>query len=328
MGSSAKPPTPSTLGSFARSLRQSRFVKNYGTLIVFLLLIGVSACFTPGFLSAGTLENTLFQGFAVMLVALGMTLVMSSGGIDISVGSIMAVSAAVAARLYDADTGLVPSIAAGILAAGLCGLFNGILISKFKIQPIIVTLVTMIECRGLAQTILGKPSISFSFTSFNALGHYRIPGTGIPIQVVILVVAVGMMLFVAKKTVFAKHVEAIGENPRAARLVGINVVFTTAAVYVLCSILCGVAGIMQAAPTGNVIANVMGRYVELDAIAAVAIGGTPFSGGRPRILGTVFGAVVVQLITVIVNMNNIQYEYSLILKAVVLIVAVWAQREK
>jgi len=303
-----------------------KFVKNYGVLFFFLLLIVLNAFFTPNFFDAGTLDKTLRQVFPIMLVALGMTLVISSGGIDISVGAIMAVSAAVSAKLYTAEVGLIPSVCCGVLAAGLCGLLNGVLVSKFRIQPIIVTLVVMFAGRGLAQMILGDFPISLLYTPFEDFGRYRI--AGVPIQVVIMLIAIAVMLFIAKKTAFAKRVEAIGDNRTAARLVGINIFSATVGVYVLCSILCAVAGNMEAAEGGSVDASRLGRYIELDAIAAVAIGGTAFSGGRARILGTVFGAVVVQLVAVIVNMNNIQYHYSLIFKAMVLIVAVWAQREK
>jgi len=305
------------------SIAQRQIVKNYGTLMFFLLLIAVSAFFTPNFLSMGTLTNTLVQAFPVMLVALGMTLVMSSGGIDISVGAIMAISGAVSARLYTSNTGMVPSVAGGILAGGLCGLFNGTLISRFKIQPIIVTLVTLIAVRGLAQTVLGRPELPFSFTSLNALGHYKI--AGLPIQVIIMIVAVATMLFVVRSTVFAKHVEAIGDNPRAARLVGINILFTTVCVYVICSVLCGIAGIMEAARTGGVNANVLGRLKELDAIAAVAIGGTSFSGGRARVLGTAVGAIIVPLVTIIACMNGMPVHYSLIFKAIIVIAVLWAR---
>ena len=326
MANNAKSSTPSAVGDFHRTLRKMKLVKNYGVLVFFLLLIAVSACFTPNFLAMGTLVNTLGQAFPVMLVALGMTLVMSSGGIDISVGAIMAISGAVAARLYTSNAGLVPSVAGGILAGGLCGLFNGTLISRFKIQPIIVTLVVMIAGRGLAQTILGKPEVTYSFTSFEAIGLYKI--AGIRIQLVILAVAVAMMLFVVKRTVFAKRVEAIGDNPTAARLVGINVMLTTACVYVICSVLCSIAGIMEAAQAGGVNANLLGKLVELDAIAAVAIGGTSFSGGRAKIPGTVMGAVIVPLVTVIANMNDIPDHYSMIFKAIIVIAVLWARQER
>ncbi len=313
--------------SLRAALARRPNLRDWGIWLFFGLLLGVTAWFTPGFFSLGTLDNILVQAFAVMLVALGMTMVMSSGGIDISVGAVMAIAGAVAARLYIAEAPLVAAIAGGMLAGGLCGLFNGALISKFKIQPIIVTLVVMIAGRGLAQTILGKPSLAFSFqSSMNALGQYRI--FGLPIQIAIMALAVAAMLFLVKKTVFAKRVEAIGDNATAARLVGINILRTTVFVYVLCSLFCALAGIMKVARTGGVNAAGLGQLIELDAIAAVAIGGTSFSGGRARILGTVIGAIIIPLVTVIANMNDMQNHHAMIFKAVIVIGVLWARREK
>jgi ribose/xylose/arabinose/galactoside ABC-type transport system permease subunit len=326
MASSEKTAALPTSAGFAHVAGCVQFIKNYSMIFFFLAMIVLNAIFTPNFLSTGTLDNTLRQVFPIMLVALGMTMVISSGGIDISVGAIMAVAAAVIARCYTADIGVIPSVGCGVLAGGLCGLLNGVLISKFRIQPIIVTLIVMFAGRGVAQMILGEFPVSLMGTPFETFGRLRM--AGIPIQVLIMIPTIAVMLFIVKKTVFARRVEAIGDNRRAARLVGINVFSVTVGVYVLCAVLCAIAGAMEAARGGRVDAGSMGMYIELDAIAAVAIGGTCFAGGRARILGTVFGAVLVQLVTVIVNMNNIQPEYSLILKAVVLIAAVWAQKEK
>lgn len=300
----------------------------FGTLCFFLILLSISAFITPNFLAFGTLENILVQVFPVMIVALGMTLVISSGGIDISVGAIMAISAAVFARLYMPEQeGLVTAIFCAVAAACLCGLLNGLLIAKCRIQPIIVTLVVMITGRGMAQIILGEPVTSLFLTQFADFGSYRVGGE-IPVQIVVMIVLVAIMFFVVKKTVFAKRVEAIGDNCRAARLVGINTVLVTVGVYVLCGLLCSIAGLMAAARVTGVNAASLGLLVELDAIAAVAIGGTAFSGGRARILGTVFGAIVVQLVTVIANMNEIPVHYSLIFKALILIIVLFTQRKK
>jgi len=326
MSRSAKPSTPSAGGAVLTARSGATFVKNYGMLLFFVLLLVLNAFITPNFLSVGTLDKTLRQVFPIMLVALGMTLVISSGGIDISVGAIMAVSAAVTARLYDPEGSVFLPLCCGALAAALCGLLNGVLIARFKIQPIVMTLVVMFAGRGLAQMIQGEAPISLMFTPFEDFGRYRI--AGVPVQVAIMLVAVVAMLLIVKKTVFAKQVEAIGDNSTAARLVGVRMFSVTVGVYVLCSILCAIAGNMEAARVGSVDGGKLGRFIELDAIAAVAIGGTSFAGGRARVLGTVFGAIVVQLVTVIVNMNDIQDHYSLILKAFVLVVAVWAQREK
>lgn len=327
MGNSDKPPPLPVASHPPNSIGIRQFVKSYGTLVFFLVLIVVTGFYTPRFFSKRTLFITLVQAFPIVLVALGMTLVVSSGGIDISVGAIMAVSGAVSATLYTSGVGLTLSLCCGVSAAIVCGLFNGVLISIFRIQPIIVTLVVMFAGRGLAQMILDKPVQSLFLTDFHKLGTYKVAGA-IPVQVVMMLVVVAVMLFIAKKTVFAKHVEAMGNNRRASRLAGINTLSITIRVYALCSILCAIAGNMAAARGGAVDASGLGRYIELDAIAAVAIGGTCFSGGKARILGTVLGAVVVQLVTVVVTMKNIQFEYSLILKAMMLIVAVWVQRER
>ena len=302
------------------------FLGNHGTMLFFVALIALNVFMTPNFLSTGTLQNVLVQVFPIMLVALGMTLVISSGGIDISVGSTMAISAAVSARLYTSDVGLAASIGCGIVAAALCGLFNGVLVSRFKIQPIIVTLVVMIAGRGLAMRIQGQLSTSLEYTPFGEFGLYKIAGK-VPVQVAIMAAVVAAMLFLVKRTVFAKHVEAIGDNPRAARLVGINTFAVTSGVYAVCAVLCALAGNMEAARLAGVNVAQLGLLIELDAIAAVAIGGTPFTGGRARIMGTVFGAIVVALVPVIVNMNNIPTHYSLVLKALIVIVAMWPQKK-
>jgi len=326
MDSSAKTSAATSIG-LLKSIPGLGAFRDHGATVFFLALITLSALITPNFLSLGTLENTLVQVFPVMLVALGMTLVISSGGIDISVGAIMAISAAVSARLYTSGVGLAPSIGCGILAAALCGLFNGILISRFRIQPIIVTLVVMIAGRGLAMRVQGQLSTSLEYTPFGNFGLYKVADK-VPVQIVIMLAAVAIMLFIVKKTVFAKHVEAIGDNCRAARLVGINTLATTIGVYVVCGILCAIAGSMEAARIGAVNVAQLGLFIELDAIAAVAIGGTPFSGGRTKIVGTVLGAVVVGLVTVIVNMNNVPSHYSMVFKALIVVVAMWTQRKK
>jgi ribose transport system permease protein len=309
-------------------IRATDVFTRYGTLTFFLVLIVLNAFITPNFMSLGTLSTTLIQVFPVMLVALGMTMVISSGGIDISVGAVMAIAGAVLARLYvGSGLGLAPALLCSVVAAGLCGLLSGVLIARFKIQPIIVTLGVMIAGRGLAHVIQGKLSTSLFFTPFGEFGRYRVGGV-VPIQIVFMAVVIAAMFFVVKKTNFAKRVEAIGDNARAARLVGINTVFVTVGVYVLCALLCAVAGNMEAARTSCVNVGVLGKLIELDAIAAVAIGGTPFSGGRARVLGTALGAIVVQLVTVIVNMNDIPSDYSLVFKALIVVIALWAQRKR
>jgi ribose transport system permease protein len=261
-----------------------------------------------------------------MFVALGMTLVIASGGIDISVGAIMAIAGSVTAKLIVSGAGLALSFTAGLLAACLCGAFNGIMVARFRIQPIVITLILMIGGRGLAQIILGELFISFYDTPFAALGSLTV-GRIIPVQIVVMAAGVAIMAFLVNGMKFGRSVEAIGDNSRAARLSGINIPVVLLQVYVACGLLAGVAGIVEAARINAVNAGSLGLYIELDAIASVAIGATPFSGGKARMLGTVIGALIVQIVTVSVNMNNIQFHYSLVIKAVVIILALYLQRE-
>lgn len=302
------------------------YLSKYGALTFFVLLILINTFITPNFLQPGTLRNLLLQVFPIVAVSLGMTFVIASGGIDISVGSIMAIAGAVTARLFLADLGVVTSILIGLGAASLCGFFNGFMVAVFRIQPIIITLILMIGGRGLAQIILGELFVSLYATPFTTLGSLKI-WQGIPIQVIIMLFLVACILFVARKTIFAKNVEAIGDNRRAARLSGISIPFSLISVYTLCGLLCGIAGIMGAARVNAMNAGSLGLLIELDAIAAVAIGGTPFTGGKPNVLGTVIGALIVQLVAVSVNMNNISFHYSLAIKALIIILALYLQRE-
>ena len=150
------------------------YLNKYGTLFFFVLLLVLNTFITPNFLSVGTLRNLLLQVYPIMLVSLGMTLVISSGGIDISVGAIMSIAGSVTARLYSSGFGLVASLIAGLLAACLCGFFNGFMVALFHIQPIVITLILMIAGRGLAQIILGELFLSFYGTPFAELGSYKI----------------------------------------------------------------------------------------------------------------------------------------------------------
>lgn len=302
------------------------YLSKYGALTFFVLMILINTFITPNFLQSGTLRNLLLQVFPIVAVSLGMTFVIASGGIDISVGSIMAIAGAVTARLFLAEFGVVTSILMGLCAAALCGFFNGFMVAVFRIQPIIITLILMIGGRGLAQIILGELFVSLYATPFTTLGSLKV-WQGIPIQVIIMLFLVAFILFVARKTIFAKNVEAIGDNRRAARLSGISIPFSLISVYTLCGMLCGIAGIMGAARVNAMNAGSLGLLIELDAIAAVAIGGTPFTGGKPNVLGTVIGALIVQLVTVSVNMNNISFHYSLAIKALIIIFALYLQRE-
>jgi galactofuranose transport system permease protein len=311
----------------ARAERLSTLVRDYGGLSTLILVVALNAAITPNFVDRGTLRNFLLQIQPTLLVALGMTLVIATGGIDISVGAIMALSASVTGKAYTSGSGLALALVAGVATAAVCGLFNGLLVAKFRIQPVIVTLILMIGGRGLAQVVLGELFLSTYGTDISTLGSLTLFGF-LPVQVLVMGAVAGSLLFAAERTVFGRYLEAIGDNRNAARLVGIRLPFYLMLVYLICGVTSGVAGILEGARINAINAGTLGLLIELDAIAAVAIGGTAFRGGKPRVGGTLVGASIVQLVTMMVNMNDIPFHYSLIVKAAIVIVALYLQRER
>ncbi len=301
------------------------FFNKYATPVLLVILISFNVVFTPNFANINTMWNILIQMTTILLTALGMTLVIASGGIDISVGSVMAISSIISAKSL--GLGVLPAILVGLLVAAVCGLFIGLIIAKFKIQPIIVTLPMMIGIRGIAQVTNDSQLLNFDSPAYSFIGTYKFAGN-IPVQVLIMIIAVAVVYFISNKMAFGRYVQAMGDNYRASRLTGINTFLVIIGIYVISSALAGFAGIIETARLSAADANAIGKLMELDAIAAVAVGGTPMTGGRPNVIGTVFGVLIIQIITVAVNMNNIPYTYSLVVKAIVIILALWARRNK
>ena len=307
-------------------------LKKFGAVYAFLLLVVVNAISNRNFLAINTMWNLLIQAFPIIITSLGMLFVISSGGIDVSVGSVMAVAGAMNAVIMNGIYPIFPkSIFLGIVMALvvslLFGLFNGFMISVFKMQPIIVTLTTYIIARGLAQLIANGKILSFSNTPFNAVGILRLPGN-VPIQFVIEIVFILVAAFVLKRTVFGYQVQAIGENPQAARLCGIRTTKVQILVYMISAFIAAIAGLLVSSRTSAADPTNLGALAEMDAIASVAIGGTSMSGGKSRILTTIISALIIQLITITINMNNIHYAYARVMKGLIIIIAVYIQQDK
>jgi galactofuranose transport system permease protein len=307
------------------NMQVKELTRKYGALAVLIISILVNSILTPNFANINTVWNILIQVSTVMLVALGMTVVISSGGIDISVGAIMALASITGAKLL--GLGVFPAILIALLFAACFGAFSGFMVAHFRIQPIIITLTLMISVRGVAQVMNNSQLLNFTEPKFSYFGLHRFFGV-IPIQVVIMAIAIGIIYFVIKKMTFGRYVEAMGDNYHASRLSGINTFMTTIAIYALSAAMAGGAGLLETARLSAADANAIGRLVELDAIAAVAVGGTPLNGGRANIMGTVVGALIMQILTVSVNMNNIPYSYALVIKSIIIIVAVYVQRDR
>jgi ribose/xylose/arabinose/galactoside ABC-type transport system permease subunit len=316
----------------SRSLmsRLADFGPTYGALLALVLLVVANAIFTPYFATLSNLWNVLQLVSTTVLVAVGMTIVIATGGIDLSVGSVMAIASAAAAVSFGRGTAFAILFAL-FIACGV-GAFNGALISGFRIQPIIVTLATLITGRGVAQVISnGGQLIPFSNPAFEYLGKGYIGP--VPVQVVMMLAVVAAGIFAMRATSFGRYVFAIGSNEAAARLAGVKVRRTKIAVYALSGLLAGLAGLIETARLGASDAQKVGLYIELDAIAAVVVGGTALSGGRATIIGTLIGALTMQVITTSFNMgpfglNPLPYSWGLVFKAAIIVLAVYIQRAK
>jgi ribose/xylose/arabinose/galactoside ABC-type transport system permease subunit len=296
-----------------------------GAAAALAVLVIANALFTPNFATAGNLENVLLQVSVTLLVAVGMTYVIATGGVDLSVGSVMAVSAAVAA--VTVDYGLFIAIPLALLAGMAVGLLNGAFISYFGVQAIVVTLATLLAGRGLAQVInRGGALLTINDPGFLFLGRGHL--LGVPVQVLVAALVVALAIFVLRSTPFGRYVLAAGGNPAAARLAGVPVNRTVVSVYVISGLLAGMAGLVEASRLGASAAAKIGQGAELDAIAAVVVGGTLLSGGRATLAGTVVGALIMQVIATSFNMLLIPYAWALAFKALIILFAVYLQRPR
>ncbi len=299
--------------------------------ISLLVLILFNSLFTPNFLSLQTLNVNLTQVATIVIVGVGMTLVIATGGIDLSVGSLMAISGAAAPLIFlnpslSPALGLALAFSVPVLAAGAGGLFNGLLVTRFRIQPIIATLILYIAGRGVAQVLTNGNLQSFRNPAFEYLAYGR--PLGIPFQVLLMLLIVVLAAWLLRATVFGRYLVAVGDNEAAARLAGIPVGRVKTAVYMLSGVLAGVAGLIVVAINRSSDASQVGLNMELDAIAAVAVGGTALTGGRTYVIGTLLGACIIQLIRYTLLAWGVPDAAALIVKAVIIIVAVYFLRPR
>lgn len=291
-------------------------------LAALAVVILLNALLTPNFASLRNVEITLIQMVFVTLVATGMTLVIATGGIDLSVGAVMGLASVVAVALL--PYGII-AVAAGCLLTGLAvGLLNGALIVGFGVQPLLVTLGALIWVRGLAQYLSGGRKEYFEDEAMRFLGIGRL--WGLPVQVIVTAVVVALVALVAARTVFGRRLVAVGGNPSAARLAGVPAGRTVLSAYALCGMLAGLAGCFITARVGSSDPTGFGVLIELDAIAAAVVGGTILAGGRARVLGTAVGALLLQLTTAAMIMNDIGFAVALVAKAGLILLVVALQR--
>jgi ribose/xylose/arabinose/galactoside ABC-type transport system permease subunit len=272
----------------------------------------------------GSLVDVLKNGSPTLLIAVGMTLVIASRGVDLSVGAVVAIAGAIACTsIASADDPSSPGAAiVGIstaLAVGLLlGAWNGMLVSVFGIQPIIATLVLMTAGRGIAMLITDGQIITVNNPTFSWLGGGHL--LGLPAQVVVTGVILLLVAVLTRRTALGMLLEAVGINPAAARLAGVRSRSITWTVYVFVAFASAVAGLMISAQVNAADANNAGLFIELDAILAVVIGGTSLAGGRYSLTGTVIGALILQTLTTTVFTVGIPSQYETVFKAVVIII--------
>ncbi len=281
----------------------------------------------------GSLIDILNRAAPVMLLSVGMTLVIATGGVDLSVGAIMAIAGSVAAGLMVRPKGFllaslpvhtIPTIVlAAVAIAALCGLFNGLLIGYAKLQPIVATLILMVSGRGLAQLLTDGQIITFNDPAFAAIGTGASLTLPNPIWIALCVALVAGLL--VRKTAFGLFTEAVGDNPRAADGVGIDSRSIKLAIYTISGVCAGIAGLIAAADIKAADANNAGAMLELDAILSVALGGTSMAGGRFSLAGSLLGAILMQAVTTTILTRGVPTEATLILKALLVVGVCLAQ---
>lgn len=304
-------------------------IRQYGIFLAFLIICGFLSYASSQFLTVSNWTIIITQVSINALLAFGVTFVIITGGIDLSVGSIVAVAGVVAALLASQpDLPLIVPILGGLLAGLAFGLLNGFIVTKSKIAPFIVTLGIMTIGRGLALILSkGRPISNLSDT-FNFMGGGDV--FGVPFSIIVLIIVFIISYLLLKNTVFGRYVYAIGGNEQAAWASGINVNKIKMAVYALCGTLAGLAGILLTSRITTGQPNA-GAGFELDAIAAAIIGGTSTSGGTGTIAGTLLGALLIGVINNGLDLLNVTSYYQQIIMGAIIIGAVlldsWNQKK-
>ncbi|WP_202842811.1 ABC transporter permease [Luteimonas saliphila] len=306
-------------------------------LALALLLLG-NGLFNPGFLSLewrdgrlyGNLVDIANRAAPLILVSLGMTLVIAVRGLDISVGAVLAIAATVAAwtitRMTTGGGGLAPlfaAIGAALAAAALCGLWNGLLVVKVGMQPIIATLILMVAGRGVAQLISDGQILTIYYEPYRFLGTGFL--LGLPFSLFVVVAVFATLKLLLDRTALGLFVRAIGYNPVAAHVAGVRARAITLSLYVFSGFCAGLAGLLVSANVASADANNAGQLLELDAILAVAIGGTALAGGRFSLAGSLVGALIIQTLTTTIYAIGVPPQVNLVVKALLVLAVLLLQ---
>lgn len=298
--------------------------KMFILLVVVLVVLGIVE---PKFLAGNNIANIFKQIATNAILAAGMCFVILTGGIDISVGATLALVGAISVDLIRMGVHIVFVVLIALAIGAVVGLFNGVFIAKFKLQPMIVTLATMSICRGLTYIYTKGSPITLN-TALSSGKVYKWIGSGslfgkIPFPLILVILVFAVSFYILNKTAFGRRVYAVGGNEDAARLSGINTVWTKIMAYVTCGIMAAIAAIIISARVSSAQPNA-GESYEMDAIAAVVIGGTSLRGGEGKVLYTIIGALIIGMLNNFLNLIGVDSYYQIVVKGVVILIAVLA----
>ena len=314
------------------------YLSEYAAYIALIVLAVVLCAVSPEFRTASNFLNLMRQATFNGLIAFGMTCVILSDGIDLSVGSTFALSAIICAEMLVNGISAPLAILTGLVVGTVLGAVSGIMVTKGRLQPFIATLITMTAYRGFAMIITdGKPisklkgSIESEFGAklFETLGKGSIPLGPIdfPVPVIIMLVSLAIFWFILHKTTFGRKIYATGSNIKCANLVGVDTTKTKIIVYAISGFMAALAGLIMISRVDSA-QSILGEGYELDAIAAVALGGTSMSGGRGKIMGTFAGVLIIAVLNNGMNIMGINTYYQSVVKALVILIAVLADRKR
>lgn len=304
-------------------LSLSRLYDRFGVLVVFVLLFAVSCMLSDRFLQTSNLFNILRQISMFGILSVGMTFVIVSGGIDLSVGSIIALVCVITANMVN-DHGIIPAILVALLVGAFVGLINGVGIAYGKLQPFIMTLGAMYMASGAASIYTNGTPISIK-GNFSKIGNSMLFNT-IPLPAIYFIVILIAAYLVMRNTRFGRHVYSIGSNKEATRLAGVDVKKVTLSVYILSGVLAAVTGIIFAAQMASG-SPVAGEGYEMNAITAAVVGGTSMSGGKGNLLGTFLGAVIMGILSNIMNLCGVSSYWQTVLTGLILVVAILVRKD-
>lgn len=312
-------------------------ISDYAVFIALILLVAAMMIFADGFATSSNLLNLLRQAAFNGLIAFGMTLVILSDGIDLSVGSVFALAAIICAELIMTDMNTVLAVLISLVAGTVLGLVSGFLVAKCRLQAFIATLITMTAYRGVAYIITdGRPISRLAESAASGAFFFKALGKGnlllfetikIPIPALILILVFLAVWFILSKTTFGRRIYATGSNAKCAKLVGVDTAKIKMACYGISGFLAALAGLMMCSRL-NSAQPTFGTGYELDAIAATALGGTSMAGGRGKITGTIAGVLIIAVLNNGLNIMDVSSYYQQVIKAVVILVAVLSDRKR